>query len=72
MSGVPSMTNATLAVNPKTVYVMPGTGSDDLAITHLVMAAGLCNDDPGWDEFMRSVAEARQEGEAVYFATLDE
>jgi hypothetical protein len=72
MTGLSSTANVATAVATKTVFALPSTGSYDLATIHLIMAAGICNDDPGWDDFMQTVSDARQEREALYLTTLDE
>jgi hypothetical protein len=53
-------------------YSLSVVDQQDFARKHIVMAAGLCNDDPEWDEYMQAVSDARRERESAYLATLVE
>ena len=68
IAGVP-IVPASTAVKTRTVYTVTPDDSQDYA--RIVAASGICNDEPSWDDFVRSMTEYRQEQNAIYLQSLD-
>ena len=67
MTEIPT-TPATTAVRAKTVcIVMPDDSSDHARIAAV---SGICNDEPSWDDFMRSLTDYQREKDAEYLESM--
>ena len=57
------------ATMPMTEVVNPAM---DIRTLRIASVAGICNDDPLWEDFMEAVAEYRREQEALELAQIKE